>query len=115
VGGALLEPHLQSCLVQLCGRQTASREILGTVTATRGASVLCKGDESRQRPLRRRVKINNRGPYTRGRILDLSPRAADALDMKRIRVAAVVIEPVVNEMAPPTLVVFQTSGTAVSQ
>ena len=38
------------------------------------------------------VKINDRGPYTRGRILDLSPRAADALDMKRAGVAAVVIE-----------------------
>ena len=59
------------------------------------------------------VKINDRGPYTRGRILDLSPRAADALDIKRVGVAAVVLEPVV--MAPPTLVVFQTSGTAVSQ
>jgi Lytic transglycolase len=27
------------------------------------------------------VKINDRGPYTRGRILDLSPHAADALDI----------------------------------
>jgi rare lipoprotein A len=61
------------------------------------------------------VKINDRGPYTRGRILDLSPRAADALDMKHAGVAAVVIEPVVNQMAPPTLVVFQTSETAVLQ
>ena len=61
------------------------------------------------------VKINDRGPYTRGRILDLSPRAADALDMKRAGVAAVVIEPVVNQMASPTLVVFQASETAVSQ
>jgi rare lipoprotein A len=47
------------------------------------------------------VKINDRGPYTGGRILDLSPRAADALDMKRVGVAAVVIEPVINQMAPP--------------
>ena len=101
------------------GRQTASGEILDTVTATAAhrslpltsyAKVTNHGNGHSVV-----VKINDRGPYTRGRILDLSPRAADALDMKRAGVAAVVIEPVVNQMAPPTLVVFQTSGTAVSQ
>ena len=60
------------------------------------------------------VKINDRGPYTRGRILDLSPRAADALDMKCLGVATVVVEPLVNEAAP-TVAAFQTPGTAVSQ
>ena len=60
------------------------------------------------------VKINDRGPYTRGRILDLSPRAADALDMKRAGVVAVVVEPLVNQAAP-TVVVLQTSATAVAQ
>src|SRR5882762_9800730 len=60
------------------------------------------------------VKINDRGPYTRGRIIDLSPRAADVLDMKRAGIAAVVIEPLVNQTAP-NVVVFQTSGTAVAQ
>ncbi|HYZ42533.1 MAG TPA: septal ring lytic transglycosylase RlpA family protein [Stellaceae bacterium] len=40
--------------------------------------------------------MNDRGPYARGRILDLSPRAADALDMKRAGIAAVVVEPLVN-------------------
>jgi rare lipoprotein A len=51
------------------------------------------------------VKINDRGPYSRGRIIDLSPRAADVLDMKRAGVAAVVIEPSVNQAAP-TVTVF---------
>ena len=51
------------------------------------------------------VKINDRGPYTRGRILDLSPRAADALDMKRAGVVAVDVEPLVNQ-AVPTVAVF---------
>jgi len=60
------------------------------------------------------VKINDRGPYTRGRIIDLSPRAADALDMKRAGVAAVIIEPLVNQQAP-TVAEFQASGTAVAQ
>src|SRR5580704_9695577 len=55
-------------------------------------------------------EIIDRGPYTRGRILDLSPRAADALDMKRAGVAAIVLEPLVNQAAP-TAAVFQTSDT----
>ena len=46
------------------------------------------------------VKINDRGPFTPGRILDLSPRAADALEMKRIGVAAVLLEPLVNQAGP---------------
>jgi rare lipoprotein A len=54
------------------------------------------------------VKINDRGPYTRGRILDLSPRAADALDMKRAGVAAVIVEPLVDRAAQ-TIAVVQTS------
>jgi rare lipoprotein A (peptidoglycan hydrolase) len=49
-----------------------------------------------------------------GRIIDLSPRAADALDMKRTGVASVVIEPLVNQAAP-TIAAFQTSGTEVAQ
>jgi Lytic transglycolase len=42
------------------------------------------------------VKINDRGPYIRGRIIDLSPRAADVLEMKQAGVAAVVVEPLVR-------------------
>jgi rare lipoprotein A len=52
------------------------------------------------------VKINDRGPFTRGRILDLSPRAADVLDMKRAGVVAVVVEPFVNETASAPLAMF---------
>jgi rare lipoprotein A len=39
---------------------------------------------------------HDRGPYARGRILDLSPRAADALNMKHAGAAAVLVEPLVN-------------------
>jgi rare lipoprotein A len=39
------------------------------------------------------VKINDRGACIRGRIIDLSPRAADALAMKRAGVVAVFVEP----------------------
>jgi rare lipoprotein A len=59
------------------------------------------------------VKINDRGPFTRGRILDLSPRAADALDMKRAGVAAVVLEPLVDQAAP-IVAVFETSKTSMA-
>jgi rare lipoprotein A len=101
------------------GRQTASGEILDTVTATAAHRSLPLASYAKVTNIGNGhsvvVKINDRGPYTRGRILDLSPRAADALDMKHAGVAAVVIEPVVNQMAPPTLVVFQTSETAVLQ
>ena len=101
------------------GRQTASGEILDTVTATAAHRSLPLVSYAIVTNLGNGhsviVKINDRGPYTRGRILALSPRAADALDMKRAGVAAVVIEPVVNQMATPTLVVFQASETAVSQ
>jgi len=36
-------------------------------------------------------------------ILDLSPRAADALDMKRVGVAAVAVEPLVNQGHAPLI------------
>jgi rare lipoprotein A (peptidoglycan hydrolase) len=34
--------------------------------------------------------------HTRGRIIDLSPRAADVLEMKRAGAAAVAVEPLGN-------------------
>jgi rare lipoprotein A len=61
------------------------------------------------------VKINDRGPYIRGRVIDLSPRAADALDMKRAGVVAVVVEPLVKLGGAPTITAFQSSGTAVAR
>jgi rare lipoprotein A len=60
------------------------------------------------------VKINDRGPYTHGRIIDLSPRAANALDMKRTGVAPVVIEPLVYRTSP-TVAAVQTSGAILAQ
>jgi rare lipoprotein A len=102
----------------LVGRQTANGEILDTVTATAAhrslplASYAKVTDIDNGRSVV--VKINDRGPYSRGRILDLSPCAADALDIKRVGVVAVVVEPLVNR-AGPTFATFQPSSTAVSQ
>ena len=79
------------------GSHTASGEILDTVTATAAHrslplasyAMVTNLDNSRSVI----VKINDRGPYIHGRIIDLSPRAADALAMKRAGVVAVVVEP----------------------
>ena len=79
------------------GSHTASGEILDTVTATAAHrslplasyAMVTNLDNSRSVI----VKINDRGPYIHGRIIDLSPRAADALAMKHAGVVAVVVEP----------------------
>lgn len=45
------------------------------------------------------VEIRDRGPYVKGRIIDLSPKAADKLDMKEDGVAPVEVTPI--ETPPP--------------
>jgi len=100
------------------GGWTASGEVLDTITATAAHRSLPLASYAKVTNLDNSrsvvVKINDRGPYTRGRIIDLSPRAADVLDMKRAGVAAVVIEPLVNQAAP-AIAAFQSPGTAVAQ
>jgi len=100
------------------GRPTASGERLDTVTATAAHRSLPLASYAQVTNLDNSrsviVKINDRGPYTRGRIIDLSPRAADALDMKRAGVVAVIIEPLVNQTVP-TVAEFQSPGTARAQ
>ena len=100
------------------GGRTASGEILDTVTATAAHRSLPLASYAKVTNLDNSrsvvVKINDRGPYTRGRIIDLSPRAADALDMKRAGVVPVVIEPLLS-LAAPVVAVFQTSSAAVAQ
>ena len=87
----------------LVGKQTANGEILDSVTATAAHRSLPLPSYAKITNLDNGrsvvVKINDRGPYTRGRILDLSPHAADALDMKRAGVVAVTIEPLVKQAA----------------
>ena len=40
------------------------------------------------------VKVEDRGPYVDGRVVDLAPKAADQLDIKKQGVAPVVVAPV---------------------
>jgi rare lipoprotein A len=100
------------------GKKTASGEILDNVTATAAHRSLPLASYARVTNLDNSrsviVKINDRGPYTRGRIIDLSPRAANALDMKRAGVAPVVIEPLVYRTSP-TVAAVQTSGATLAQ
>ena len=100
------------------GKKTASGEILDKVTATAAHRSLPLVSYARVTNLDNNrsviVKINDRGPYTRGRIVDLSPRAADALDMKRAGVAPVLIEALVYQTSP-TVAAVQTSGVTVAQ
>ena len=83
----------------MVGNRTASGEILDTQTATAAHRSLPLASYARVTNLDNGrsviVKINDRGPYTRGRIIDLSPHAADVLEMKRAGVVAVVVDPLV--------------------
>jgi rare lipoprotein A len=45
------------------------------------------------------VKIEDRGPYVPGRIVDLSPKAAEKLDIKKRGVAAVAVTPVAESQS----------------
>ena len=100
------------------GKKTASGEILDKVTATAAHRALPLPSYARVTNLNNSrsviVKINDRGPYTRVRIIDLSPRAADALDMKHAGVAPVVIEPLVYQTSA-TVAAVQTPGAMVAQ
>jgi rare lipoprotein A len=40
------------------------------------------------------VKVQDRGPYRDGRVVDLTPKVADQLDMKNAGVTAVVVAPI---------------------
>jgi rare lipoprotein A len=97
------------------GKKTASGEILDTVTATAAHRSLPLASYAKVTNLDNNrsviVKINDRGPYGRGRIIDLSPCAADVLNMKRAGVVAVVIEPLVYEAAPAIAAVQPVDAT----
>ena len=85
----------------LVGGYTSTGERLDTVTATAAHRTLPLSSYARVTNLDTGrsviVKINDRGPQTRRFIIDLSPRAADALDMKRAGVASVMVEPISTE------------------
>jgi rare lipoprotein A len=98
----------------LVGNYTANGERLDTVTATAAHRSLPLSSYAKVTSLDNGrsviVKINDRGPQPRRFIIDLSPRAADELDMRRAGVAAVIVEPVVFERATPAEAVPTTAA-----
>jgi rare lipoprotein A len=49
------------------------------------------------------VRINDRGPLVRGRVIDLSPAAADALDLDGLAPVSLIVGSVVGEEMTPEL------------
>ena len=105
----------------LVGSPTSTGERLDTVTATAAHRTLSLGSFARVTSLETGrsviVRINDRGPHVRRFIIDLSPKAADELDMRRTGVASVVIEPVSgpSEASNGAVATFQTASYRVTQ
>jgi rare lipoprotein A len=105
----------------LIGSYTSTGERLDAVTATAAHRTLPLSSYAKVTNLDSGrsviVKINDRGPKTRRFIIDLSPRAADELDMKRAGVASVAVEPISAETAgaKPTVANFRSTGAPVMQ
>ncbi len=86
------------------GSRTASGEILDWITPTAAHRSLPLASYAKVTNLDTGravvVKINDRGPYRRRFIIDLSPRAAEEIGVVRSGVAAVSVEPVASGRAP---------------
>jgi len=105
----------------LVGSRTSSGERLDTETATAAHRTLPLGSCAKVTNLDTGrsviVKINDRGPYSRRFIIDLSPRAAEELGMMHAGVAAVAVEPVAAGTAPggaatPIVAVYRDPGAS---
>jgi rare lipoprotein A (peptidoglycan hydrolase) len=121
----------QAAWYALVGNRTSSGERLDTETPTAAHRSLPLGSCAKVTNLDTGrsvvVKINDRGPYNRRFIIDLSPRAANEIGMTNAGVAAVVVEPVVaggpvvavgpaaSAAAKPTVAVYRAAGAAVTQ
>ena len=79
------------------GRKTASGERLNLNQLTAASKTLPLGTHVKVTNLKNgktvHVTINDRGPYVRGRDIDLTPRAAEALAMRHDGLARVEIRP----------------------
>jgi rare lipoprotein A len=86
------------------GSRTASGEILDWVTPTAAHRSLPLASYAKVTNLDTGraviVKINDRGPYRRPFIIDLSPRAAEEIGVKGSGIAAVAVEPLAAGGAP---------------
>jgi rare lipoprotein A len=87
------------------GRRTANGEILDTVRPTAAHRSLPFNTLVRVTNMKNGrsviARINDRGPFTRSRVIDMSPKAAQELDMIRAGIIPVTIEQVAPASAPP--------------
>ena len=87
------------------GKQTANGEIFNRYAMMAAHKTLPFGTVVRVFNLRNNrhvlVRINDRGPFAKGRIVDVSMRAAEHLKMKRAGVVTVAIEAVSNAKGEP--------------
>jgi rare lipoprotein A len=102
----------QAAWYNLVGYRTSSGEPLDWVTPTAAHRSLPLGSRVKVTSLDNGrsviVRINDRGPYSRRFIIDLSPGAAQALGMIHAGVAAVAVEPVAARAAVgPTDAVYR--------
>ena len=77
------------------GRMTSNGEIFSQDSLTAAHNTLKFGTEvlvvNPENEKSIKVRINDRGPFIRGRIIDLSRRAADSLDILEVGVQHVII------------------------
>jgi rare lipoprotein A len=114
----------QAAWYDLVGGRTSNGERLDMVTPTAAHRSLPLGSCAKVTNLDTGrsviVKINDRGPYSRRFIIDLSPRAADDLGMRHDGVAAVAVEPVAivpagSAAARPTVAVYRGPASNLTQ
>jgi len=83
------------------GKKTASGERMNPNQLTAASKTLPLGTKVQVTNLENgrtvHVVINDRGPYVRGRVIDLTPRAAEVLAMRHKGLAKVEVKP---ELAP---------------
>lgn len=82
---------------RLTGRKTASGKTMKAHALTAASKTLPLGTKAKVTNVETgksvKVTVTDRGPYAKGRILDVSPRAADKLGMKTDGVASVKVKP----------------------
>lgn len=80
------------------GRKTATGQRFNPNKATAASKTLPLGTTAKVVNLKNgkaaTVTVNDRGPYVRSRMLDVSPKVAARLDMKHKGVAPVLVEPI---------------------
>lgn len=96
------------------GHRTASGDRLDNVNATAAHRSLPLNSLARVTNLKNGrsvlVKVTDRGPWRSNLLIDVSPKAAEELDMKRAGVVPVRIEPVVRTTSKPQLASGHAAG-----